>query len=136
MPLTLTTRTVVSSSTFGLLSTYARPDPLAPSYVDEATAKSSKLTYVNDAGNAIIKVDNTTDDPNPGPYSTFGRNTVLLYSEQTIEIGSLVVMDAVHIPFGVSGLTDLVEEMKRLSVGLSSAACGPRSGRWTGRMAT
>ena len=29
-------------------------------YVDQATATSSQLTFVNSAGNAIIKVDNTT----------------------------------------------------------------------------
>ena len=29
-------------------------------YVDQATATSSQLTFVNGAGNAIIKVDNTT----------------------------------------------------------------------------
>jgi hypothetical protein len=29
-------------------------------YVDQATATSSQLTFVNSAGNAIVKVDNTT----------------------------------------------------------------------------
>jgi hypothetical protein len=75
---------------------------ILPSYVDEATARSGGLINVNSAGNAIVKVDNTTSDPAPGPFSTFGRNTVLLISKDTINIGSLVVMDAVHIPFGVS----------------------------------
>ena len=29
-------------------------------YQDRANAASKRLTYVNDAGNAIVKVDNTT----------------------------------------------------------------------------
>lgn len=29
-------------------------------YVDRQTATSSRLTYINDAGNAIVKVDNST----------------------------------------------------------------------------
>lgn len=29
-------------------------------YVDQATATATQLTYVNSAGNAIIRVDNTT----------------------------------------------------------------------------
>lgn len=32
-------------------------------WVDQANATTSKLVYVNDAGNAIIKVDNTTNVP-------------------------------------------------------------------------
>ena len=32
-------------------------------YVDQANATSSKLAYVNDAGHAIIKVDNTSVVP-------------------------------------------------------------------------
>lgn len=57
--------------------------------------------YVNDAGRAVLKTDNTTNDPAPGPYSTFGRNSVLIISKETINIGTLVVIDAVHIPYGV-----------------------------------
>jgi hypothetical protein len=56
---------------------------------------------VNKAGHAILKVDNSTGDPAPGPYSTFGRNTVLIISNATIDIGTLVVLDAFHIPYGV-----------------------------------
>jgi hypothetical protein len=74
------------------------------SYLDNAAAHQASLLSVNAAGNAIVKVDNSMSDPNPGPYSQFGRNTVLLMSKDTIDIGTLVVMDAVHIPFGVCHL--------------------------------
>jgi hypothetical protein len=35
-------------------------------YVDQTTAVSDQLTYVNGAGNAVVKVDNTTTIQ-PGP---------------------------------------------------------------------
>ncbi len=30
-------------------------------FVDQATGSANKLAYVNDAGNAILRVDNSTD---------------------------------------------------------------------------
>ncbi|KAJ7318569.1 hypothetical protein DFH08DRAFT_971308 [Mycena albidolilacea] len=48
-------------------------------FTDQAFAQQQNLTSVNVAGNVIIKVDNFTN---------------------TITAGSLVIMDAVHIPFG------------------------------------
>lgn len=61
-------------------------------------ATQEQLTYVNSAGHAIIKVDNTTSgvgDP------TFGRPSVKLLSNDTVPMGSLTILDAVHMPFGV-----------------------------------
>jgi hypothetical protein len=45
-----------------------------------------------------MKVDNTT----VGQGDTFGRNSVRIQSQKTISIGSLMIFDAVHLPFGVS----------------------------------
>lgn len=68
------------------------------------SAMSSQLTYVSD-GKAIIRVDNTTSGAG---NSTFGRPSVKLYSSETVSQGSLVVMDATHLPgCAVCILTDL-----------------------------
>jgi hypothetical protein len=75
--------------------------PHACSYLNQSAAQAAGLISVNKAGHAILKVDNSTSDPAPGPYSTFGRNSVLIISNATIDIGTLVVLDAFHIPYGV-----------------------------------
>ncbi|KAJ7457437.1 hypothetical protein FB451DRAFT_1564254 [Mycena latifolia] len=64
-----------------------------------ATAPGANLTYVDGNGRAIIKVDNTTSGAND---PTFGRNTVYLESNELMTIGSLLIFDANHIPFGCS----------------------------------
>jgi hypothetical protein len=86
------------------------PSNSRSSYVDKSTAQESGLVQVNAAGNVIIKVDNSTNDPNPGIFSTFGRNTVMIISKDTIDLGTLVVMDAVHIPYGVRSSTFICSE--------------------------
>lgn len=70
--------------------------------MNQTAASQQRLMYVNDDGRAVLKADNTTNDPAPGQYSTFGRDSVLIISKDTINIGTLVVIDAVHIPYGVS----------------------------------
>lgn len=67
-------------------------------FVSQSAALSANLTYVDDNGHAIIKVDNTTNGTGD---TTFGRDTVYLISNNPLSIDSLVIMDVNHIPFGV-----------------------------------
>ncbi|KAM5533509.1 hypothetical protein V8D89_012846 [Ganoderma adspersum] len=66
-------------------------------FLSEADADASKLTFVNDAGRAIIKVDNTS-------FVEFNlkRNSVKINTHDFFSVGSVFVLDAVHIPFGCS----------------------------------
>ena len=66
-------------------------------FVDQANATADKLAYVNSAGRAIIKVDNTTFVP----YND-KRNSVRIATEDYFAVGSVFVFDAVHLPYGCS----------------------------------
>ncbi|KAJ8468523.1 hypothetical protein ONZ51_g9591 [Trametes cubensis] len=66
-------------------------------WVDQATATSSKLAYVNDAGHAIVKVDDTSFVP-----FNEKRNSVRVSTQDYFPVGSVVVFDATHLPFGCS----------------------------------
>ncbi|KAJ3832919.1 concanavalin A-like lectin/glucanase domain-containing protein [Lentinula raphanica] len=68
-------------------------------FLSQSDAVSNNLTYVDTNGHVIIKVDNTTD---ANGDTTFGRNSVYLESNNAMTIGSLLVLDAVHIPYGCS----------------------------------
>lgn len=65
------------------------------SYVNRTTTPS--LTYINDAGNAIIKVDNETEVP----YNE-KRNSVRITTTDLYSTGNLIVLDALHVPYGCS----------------------------------
>jgi len=67
-------------------------------FVTQAQAQSDpQLAFINTAGNAIVRVDNvsTVDYPNK-------RNTIRLQSTEAYGLGSLWVMDAIHLPYGCS----------------------------------
>lgn len=71
-------------------------------FQDQQAAAAQNLTFLNSAGNYIVKVDNTTSGVG---NTTFGRPSVKLLSDYTIGPGNLVIMDAVHLPFGVRFLS-------------------------------
>ncbi|KAH9932847.1 concanavalin A-like lectin/glucanase domain-containing protein [Amylocystis lapponica] len=64
-------------------------------YVNQTNA--TNLAYVNSAGNAIIKVDNTSFVP----YNE-KRNSVRVTSDDYFDMGTVWVFDATHLPFGCS----------------------------------
>ncbi|KAF9527404.1 concanavalin A-like lectin/glucanase domain-containing protein [Crepidotus variabilis] len=64
---------------------------------DEANATADGLAFVNTAGNAVIKVDNTTNVP----YN-IKRNSVRITTQAAFEVGSLFIADFVHMPWGCS----------------------------------
>ena len=69
-------------------------------------AVEANLTFLNSAGNYIIKVDNTTSGAND---PTFGRPSVKVLSNYTFGENSLIIMDAVHMPFGVRPLQFMLD---------------------------
>ena len=71
----------------------------AVEYQSQDAAQQLGLTFVNSAGNFVIKVDNTT---NGGNNATFLRPSVKVLTSYTIASGDLVIFDAVHLPYGVS----------------------------------
>ncbi|CCM04112.1 uncharacterized protein FIBRA_06272 [Fibroporia radiculosa] len=66
-------------------------------FVTEQTATTLHLAYVNSAGNAIIRVDNTTSVP-----SNQKRNSVYISTATYFPIGSVFIIDLSHIPYGCS----------------------------------
>ncbi|KDQ60269.1 glycoside hydrolase family 16 protein [Jaapia argillacea MUCL 33604] len=67
------------------------------SYLDASDAASQKLAYINDAGRAIIKVDNTTN-----VVSGNLRNSVRITTQQSYGFGSMWILDVTHLPYGCS----------------------------------
>ncbi|KZP05379.1 glycoside hydrolase family 16 protein [Athelia psychrophila] len=66
-------------------------------YLDGPDALSQKLVYVTTEGTGIIKVDNTTN-----VASEQKRNSIRITSKDIYPVGSLWIIDAVHLPFGCS----------------------------------
>jgi hypothetical protein len=70
---------------------------LLPSFVTAPQAASQKLAFVSSAGNAIMKVDNTTN-----VAFNQKRNTVRITTKDRFTVGSVWIADMLHVPFGVS----------------------------------
>ncbi|KZT68901.1 glycoside hydrolase family 16 protein [Daedalea quercina L-15889] len=66
-------------------------------YLTQEAAVEQKLTYINTAGNAIIKVDNFTTVANGER-----RNSIRLTSQEFYDFGTVWVVDATHLPYGCS----------------------------------
>ncbi|KAK7683143.1 hypothetical protein QCA50_013816 [Cerrena zonata] len=66
-------------------------------WLNASDAFTQKLAYVNDAGHAIMKVDNTSTVP-----FNEKRNTVRITSKDFYDVGSLWIIDLLHIPYGCS----------------------------------
>jgi hypothetical protein len=66
-------------------------------FTDQAFAEQQQLLHVNSVGNVIVKVDNFTSGVGNASYV---RNSVQLLSKSPITPGHLVIMDAIHMPFG------------------------------------
>ncbi|KAF5358593.1 hypothetical protein D9758_007731 [Tetrapyrgos nigripes] len=69
------------------------------SYVDQTTAMTQQLTFVDGNGHAVIRVDNTTFIPDA---PLVNRNTIKITSKDAYPVGSLFLIDAYHIPYGCS----------------------------------
>ncbi|KAH9482063.1 putative glycosidase C21B10.07 [Psilocybe cubensis] len=66
-------------------------------FTDQAFARQQNLLFVNSVGNVIVKTDNFTDGTG---NASFVRNSLQLLSKDPITPGTLMIMDAVHMPFG------------------------------------
>ena len=64
-------------------------------YVNQTNA--TNLAYVTPSGTAIIKVDNTTFVP----YND-KRDSVRITTNDYFGVGTVWVIDAIHLPFGCS----------------------------------
>ncbi|KAJ7839146.1 concanavalin A-like lectin/glucanase domain-containing protein [Mycena olivaceomarginata] len=68
-------------------------------FLGSADARASKLVDFTSAGNAIIKVDNSTTI---APAALVYRPSVRITSQDTYGVGTLIVADFVHMPYGCS----------------------------------
>ena len=86
-------------------------------------ASKEHLAFVNSAGNAIIKVDNTTNNL----QIKQDRNSVNIATKDYFAMGSVWVADMLHVPYGVGHQFFLMEY--RASSYSSHAVL--RARRWT-----
>jgi hypothetical protein len=73
------------------------PDMVCDSWVNQATANTSRLTYVDPVTNhAFLRVDNSSRLAAPAR-----RNAVRINTNELYGVGTVWVGDFVHVPFGV-----------------------------------
>lgn len=69
-----------------------------PQFANKSVATSTpELTYVTSDGSAIIRVDNSST-----VQYNYKRDTVKITSTDSYPVGSVWVLDAVHLPYGCS----------------------------------
>ncbi|BGP26757.1 glycoside hydrolase family 16 protein [Rhodotorula toruloides] len=91
-------KTYSGSSFFDSWNFYGHYDNLTNGDIDFVNrTDSSDLAYINGAGNAIIKMDNTSTVLYPNK-----RRSVRIQSQDTYPIGSLWIFDFLHVPYGCS----------------------------------
>jgi len=66
-------------------------------WVNQSVASTSRLAYVDSNGKAIIKVDNTTN-----VIYNNKRNSVRITTTNSFPVGSVFLLDALHLPYGCS----------------------------------
>ncbi|KAI0783415.1 concanavalin A-like lectin/glucanase domain-containing protein [Abortiporus biennis] len=66
-------------------------------YVSAKDAASLKLAFINDAGNAVMKVDNTSSLKFPQR-----RNSIRINTKDRFTVGTVWIADMVHVPYGCS----------------------------------
>jgi hypothetical protein len=67
------------------------------SFVSSKQATQDKLAFTNSAGNAIMKVDNSSS-----LNFQDKRNAIRISTTDRYTVGSLWVADILHLPYGVS----------------------------------
>lgn len=70
---------------------------LSVSFLSDSGAAKAQLAFVNDAGNAIMRVDNTTN-----VQFNQNRNSIRISTKDHFTVGSLWIVDMLHVPYGVS----------------------------------
>ncbi|KAJ7436208.1 hypothetical protein FB451DRAFT_1379047 [Mycena latifolia] len=98
-------------------------------FLNRTEAVAQHLISVSGNGTAILKVENAI--PVPGAPSSY-PNSVRVISTETYSIGSHIVMDAVHIPYGCSvrgnfwmavGETDIMQANGKTKMSLHANDC-------------
>ncbi|KAF4619190.1 hypothetical protein D9613_004737 [Agrocybe pediades] len=85
------------------LQTRPVPKGCNVTYQDRNNATSKKLAFINGAGNAIVKVDNSSVlSPPLAMGDVVNRDSIRLTSLDSYPIGSLIIIDVLHVPFGCS----------------------------------